>query len=232
MASPKPDSPSPEALQRISQVLTPEYGLLMASLGASWSASLVRTSIFLAILGAAGVALGFAAQTGVDSPTFRTLALVVLPVVLFLGIATFVRLVQVQRESIVIITGLNRIRHVFQLAVPEARPYYVLPAHDDIYGLYRSPGTGMPRRLPRFQLVYLVVQTQGVVGLVNGVVAGAIAALALEPFVPGALLLVGFVAFILTVAATFLYWQHEISELSAALRPINPTPPDEIDAPI
>jgi hypothetical protein len=41
------------------------------------------------------------AQGGLDQAPFRTLALVVLPLVLFLGIATFVRLVRVQRESVV-----------------------------------------------------------------------------------------------------------------------------------
>jgi hypothetical protein len=199
-----PPQPTPEELQRIAAVLTPEYGLLMASLGAEWSASLVRTSIFLAVLGASAAALGFAAQTGVDSSQFRTLALIVLPIVLFLGVATFIRLVQVQRESIVIITGLNRIRHFFQSSVPAAKPYYVLPAHDDEHGLYRSPGTGMPRRIPRIRLVYLVVLT----------------------------LPIAFVGFIVTVGALFAYWQRSIAELSRAIRPINPTPPDEIDAPI
>lgn len=231
-ATPPAPTPSPDELQRIAQILTPEYGLLMASLGAAWSASLVRTSIFLAVLGASAAALGFAAQSGVDSEAFRTLALLVLPIVLFLGVATFVRLVQVQRESVVIITGLNRIRHVFQLAVPAAKPYYVFPAHDDELGLYRGPGTGMPRRMPRFLPLYLAVQTQGIVGVITGVVAGATAALAAEAVIAGSGLVVGVGGFIATVAMLFVYWQRSLGELRAAIRPINPTPPDEIDAPI
>jgi hypothetical protein len=225
-------TPNPDEMQRIAAVLTPEYGLLMASLGAEWSASLVRTSIYLAVLGASAAALGFAAQTGVDSSQFRTLALIVLPIVLFLGVATFIRLVQVQREAIVIITGINRIRHFFQTSVPAAKPYYVLPAHDDEIGLYRSPGTGMPGRVPRFRLVYLVVQTQGIVGLITGVVAGAVLALALDEILPGLTLPIAFAGFLATVGAQFAYWQRAIADLSASLRPINPTPPDEIDAPI
>lgn len=100
--------------------------MLMAAVAAAWSASLVRTTIFLGVLSAAGVALGFAAQGGVGGAAFNALALVVLPLLLFLGVATFIRLVQLQRESLVYITGMNRIRHYFQQTVPHLRPYFVL----------------------------------------------------------------------------------------------------------
>jgi hypothetical protein len=84
-----------------SQVLTAEYTVLMTALGTAWSASLTRTSLFLGVLSAAGVALGFASQGGMETSTFLGVALAVLVLVLFLGVATFVRLVQVQRESMV-----------------------------------------------------------------------------------------------------------------------------------
>ena len=71
----------------------------------------MRTSLFLGVLSAAGVALGFAAQAGVEPTDFIALAVVV--VVLFLGVTTFVRLVQLQREAVVYIAGQNRIRHFF-----------------------------------------------------------------------------------------------------------------------
>jgi hypothetical protein len=85
--------------------------------------------------------------------------------VLFLGIATFIRLVEVQRESMVYITGMNRIRHFFHEAAPASRPYFVLPIYDDEPALYRSIGTGMRRNRPRFRLLHLTIQTQGIVGI-------------------------------------------------------------------
>jgi hypothetical protein len=93
------------------EVLATEYNVLMVALSAAWSASLTRTSLFLGVLSAAGVAFGFASQGGMEASTFLTLALLVLVLVLFLGGATFIRLVEVQRESMVYITGMNRIRH-------------------------------------------------------------------------------------------------------------------------
>lgn len=211
------------------QVLTAEYGFLMAALGAAWSASLARTSLFLVVLSAAGVALGFAAQGGTEA--FRSFALALLPLVLFLGIATFVRLVQVQRESIVYITGQNRIRQFFAQSTPAARPYFVLPIYDDQHALFRSPGTGMRRGAPRYRLLYLVVQTQGIVGVVSGGVAAAFAGLAALPLGSLATWTIGTVAFAITVGLLFAYWQRSLAELWRGIETRHPTPTDRIDAP-
>jgi hypothetical protein len=222
---------TPDERRLVGEVLSDEYSVLMSALSSAWSASLTRTSIFIYSLSAAGVALGFVAQGGLDQGPFRTLALVVLPLVLFLGIATFVRLVQVQRESIIYITGMNRIRHFFQERAPGSRPYFVLPANDDETALYRSFGTGMNRRPPRRELLYLVVQTQGIVGVLAGAVAAAFGGLAAAPAGAGVAWVVAALAFAATVAALFTYWQRSLATLRAAIRPIHPTPPDEMDAP-
>jgi len=58
----------------------------------------------------------------------------------------------------------------------------VLPANDDEAAAYRSIGAGMNRRPPRSALLYLVVQTQGIVGIVAGSVAAAFGGLAAAPF--------------------------------------------------
>jgi hypothetical protein len=123
--------PPPDDHELVGQVLTSEYSILVSALASALSASLVRTSLFLVRLSAAGVTLGFTAGEGIDRGPFRTVAFLVLPLVLFLGVATFVRLVQVQSESVVYVTGMNRIRHFFVERAPASRPYLVLPVHDD-----------------------------------------------------------------------------------------------------
>ncbi len=214
-----------------SAVLTAEYGVLAGALATAWSASLTRTSLFLFSLSASGVALGFAAQGGVDRGPFRTLALAVLPLLLFLGVATFVRLVQVQREAMVHITGMNRIRHFFLESAPGSRPYLVLPPYDDEAALYRSIGTGMSRRPPRSRLLHQVVQTQGIVGVVAAAVAAAFSWLAAAPAGDTAAWALAALAFAATVIGLFTYWQRSLAELRASIRPLFPTPPEEIDAP-
>jgi hypothetical protein len=191
----------------------------------------VRTSLFIYSLSAAGVALGFVAQGGLDSAPFKTLALVILPLVLFLGVVTFVRLVQVQRESLVYNVGLNRIRHFFQETAPASRPYFVLPAHDDELARYRSIGTGISRRPPRRRLPYLIVQTQGIVGVVTAAVAAGIGGIGVSTAGSLAAWAAAAVAFVATLGALFTYWQRSLAEIRSAVKPLFPTPPDEVDAP-
>jgi hypothetical protein len=226
---PREQSLTTEDRTALTPILSAEYGMLMAALGAAWAASLSRTSIFLVVLSATGVALGFVAPGGGEN--LRVHALVVVPLVLFLGVATFIRLVQVQRESIIYITGQNRIRRFFADSVPAARPYFVLPLHDDPVALFRSPGTGMNRRQPRFPLLYLVVQTQGIVGVITAAIAAVFAGIASLPLGAGPGWVIAAVAFFVTLAALFAYWQRSLRELWAAIRPRYPTPPDDIEAP-
>jgi hypothetical protein len=218
----------------VGEVLRGEYSVLLTALTASWSVSMSRTSLFLGVLSAAGVALGFAAQGGGGfGPPFFVFALVILPVTLFLGIATFLRQVQIQRESIVYVIGMNRIRHFLVDSVPAAAPYLVLSTHDDELSLYRNLGAGMSRRPPRLRLGFVIVQTQGVVAVVCGVIAGAIAGLAAAwaavPAPSAWLLAAG--AFLALVAALLAYWSRSIRELQASIRPLWPTPPESLDAP-
>jgi hypothetical protein len=214
----------------VGQALTIEYGLLTAALGSVWSASLMRTSIFLGVLSAAGVALGFAVQSSFD--TFLAFAMIVVPIVLMLGLATFVRTVELQRESIVYITGMNRIRHFFQESAPASKPYYVLPAHDDEPAIYRSQGTGIHLRPPRFRLVLAVVQMQGIVAVVCGLLAAAIGWVAASGAGVTAAWIIAVVSFVATIVILFRYWLRAIGGIYASIRPISPTPPDEIGAPI
>jgi hypothetical protein len=228
-----PTSWSPDDRTRASEaLLRTEASLLTSALTAVWSASLVRTSIFLGVLSAAGVALGFVAQGGgVATDDFRMFALVVLPVTLLLGVATFVRLVQIQREAVVYISGLNRIRHFAQQQVPQSRPYYVLTAHDDELAIYRGPGSGMSRYPPRRRMLYLATQTQGIVGLMSAVVAGALGALLVAPLGVTVAWVAAGTSFFGLVAGLLLYWRRSLIEVQSAIQPINPTPPEEIGAP-
>jgi len=216
---------------RVAGLLQAEYGLLMAALGAAWSASLVRTSLYLGVLSAAGVALGFASGGDITGGSFITLSLLVLPMLLFLGVATFVRLVQVQRESVVYITGLNRIRRFLADGAPGALPLLVLPVHDDQAALYRSVGTGMHRRPPRYPILHLVAQTQGIVGIVTGVVAASFVGLAVAGWSAQVAWVLAAVVFVLTVVILFVYWQRSLAEIQAAIVPLYPTPPDDVGAP-
>ena len=211
-----------DELEQAVDVLKLEYGVLMSALGAAWSASLTRTSLFLGVLSAAGVGLGLAAQGGLGEGQTRVLSIVVLLLVLFLGVATFVRLVEVQRESMVYLVGMNRIRAFLADQSPLIRPRLVLPVHDDRAALYRSVGTGMRSRPPRFELAHLTVQTQGIVGIVTAVVAGACGGLVASGAGAGVAWTVGVCAGALTVVLLFGFWGRSLSQVRADYPPMLP----------
>jgi hypothetical protein len=217
-----PAGPLTDERRLVLEVLQTEYPGLMSALNAAWSASLVRTSLFLGVLSAAGVAAGFAAQGGLDDSSFALLLAVAIPLVPFLGVTTFVRLVQVQRESTLCIIGMNRIRHYLQECAPASRPYFVLPAHDDETAVYRGIGTGVVLRPPRSRLAHLVVQTQGIVGVVTAAVAAVGAGLAVSGTEPVVAWGVALVAFVATLAVLLAYWQRSLAQLRAAIRPAGP----------
>jgi hypothetical protein len=228
----QPDAP-PERSMDAGDVLRAEYLLLMSAVTSSWTASIARTTLLLGVMSAVIVALGLVAQGSGFEGDFYVFAAILLPIALFLGVATFVRQVQLQRETVVYITGLNRIRHALQLSAPETRPYFVLPAHDDEFGIYRGLGGGIVRGRPRSMLLYVLVQAHGVVSVIDSAVAGAVAAI-VAAWVGGPLMIVvgaGAVVFVLVLVLLLWYWQAQMRELLTAIKPLNPTPPDEVDAP-
>lgn len=218
----------------LSEALSQEYGVLSAMLSSVWSASLFRVSLLLGVVSASAVALGFAAQAGggFGSSTFKVFALVALPLALFLGLATFARTIELQRESYVYITGMNRIRHAIADAVPASRPYLVLSIYDDARGVYRSQGTGIRLRPPRFRLAFALSQTQGIVAVICAALAGIIGWIATASFDTTVAWVVAALAFVVVLAVLIIYWNRSIAQLQKAIRPMFPTPPEAIDAPI
>lgn len=228
-------NPSSPAHRRpeLSEALSQEYGVLASMLSSVWSASLFRVSLLLGVVSAVAVALGFAAQAGggFSSSTFRVFALVALPLALFLGLATFARTIELQRESYVYITGMNRIRHAIADAVPASRPYFVLSIYDDALGVYRSQGTGIRLRPPRFRLVLAVAQTQGIVAVICAALAGIVGWIATVTWSdPSVAWGVAAIAFVVVLAVLLTYWYRSLAQLQRAIRPMFPTPPEAKDA--
>jgi hypothetical protein len=126
-----------------------EYNVLISALNSVWSASLTQNQPLPRRAIGRRRRVRFSSQGGVDPSTFLALALLVFVLVLFLGIAKFARLVEIQRELMVYIAGMNTIRYFFQEVAPASRPYFVLPIYDDGPALYRSIGTGLSRKRPK-----------------------------------------------------------------------------------
>src|SRR5712672_1156236 len=80
---------------RAMQILSTEHWSLLAARSLIWTESFARAGLFLSLLSASVVALSL---IGTESQDFLTFALILLPVTLFAGIATFFRLDDANRE--------------------------------------------------------------------------------------------------------------------------------------
>jgi hypothetical protein len=77
----------------------------------TWSEAFSRATMFLSLLAGAVVALALVAQVTAFGEGFVIFALLILPVVLFVGIATFLRLVAINGEDEGWGVGMNLLRH-------------------------------------------------------------------------------------------------------------------------
>src|SRR4029450_13767315 len=101
------------------QVLATEHWSLLATRSLIWNEALSRATVFLTVLSAAIIALALLADATGFGPHTTTLALVLLPVVLFLGIAAHSRLVDINREEVELVLARNRLRRAYlQIAPP------------------------------------------------------------------------------------------------------------------
>jgi hypothetical protein len=156
------------------QILTTEHWSLLAARNLCYTEAMSRTSIFIASLSSAVIALALVGQATDFGRGFVAFGLVLLPVVFFLGVTTVVRLAQVNLEDATWVKGMNRIRHAYLELAPELERYFVTSKHDDERGLLIS-AVATPGPMPPIQPF---VAIPGVVAVVDSVVAGAAAGIA------------------------------------------------------
>jgi hypothetical protein len=154
------------------QILATEHWSLLATRSMIWNEVFSRASMFVTVLSAAVVALALVAQATAFGPGFRLFALLVLPIVLLVGLTTYIRLSDANIDDLGLVMGMNRLRHAYLELAPELEPYFVTAYHDDKASILRSYGLGYHPGLSR-----VLSATPNLVGAINVVVAGVLAAL-------------------------------------------------------
>jgi hypothetical protein len=216
-----PATPRVTAGPHTLQILTTEHWSLLAARSLVYTEAMSRTSIFVAALSGAVVALALAAQGTDFGSGFVALALVLLPVVYFLGWATIVRLSQVNLENARWVQGMNRIRNAYLQLAPELEPYFVTSRYDDDAGVLESIAHVGPT--PRYQSL---VSAPGVVAVIDSVVAGAaagVAGMALDLGIAWSLVAGG--VFFLASLVFFIVWARgRVGGFLSGSAPLFPTP--------
>src|ERR1700737_1296506 len=95
------------------QILATEHWSLLATRTLTYSEALTRVTIFLAILSGALIALALVAQADHFGAIFISIAIPMLALVMFTGIATISRLQALNRDDYRWVIGMNRLRHAY-----------------------------------------------------------------------------------------------------------------------
>ncbi len=133
-----------------------------------------RASIYLAALSGNLIALAFVGQMSQLGAAFYAFALILLPVLAFVGVVTFLRLVQSSIEDIAYAHRIALLRSFYLRVSPELEPYLVAV----------RPAASAPAPRHRERLApsawQLTLTAAGMVAVVNSVVVAACAGLVLE----------------------------------------------------
>ena len=172
---PVPDAPAATSLAdslgpRIGPAVTfatTEHFNLQTARSATVSEANGRASIFLAALSGNLIALAFVGQMSRLGAAFYAFALILLPVLAFVGIVTFLRLVQSSIEEIAYAQRIARLRDFYLRVAPELDPYLVTAA-------------GPCAAEPAPSAWQLTLTAAGMVAVVNSVIVAACAGLVLE----------------------------------------------------
>jgi hypothetical protein len=182
-------------------ILTTEHYTLQMGRGGTIQEANGRSSLFLSTLSGALVAIGFVGQAAEFNTTFYVFTMVVLIPVFFLGVATFVRLLETAIEDMVYARGINRIRRFYFETAPHLRRYFVLSGNDDLEGMKQNMGFVSNH----FQLF---LTNSGMISVLNSVLGGVIIGMSggfLLSFPLWLNVVIGAVTFVVAVLLQTLY---------------------------
>jgi hypothetical protein len=158
------DAPS---RQELLTALTTEHFTLQGARAQTVSESAARSSLYLGSVSSTLIALGFVSQVSEGGEVFQLFALAALPTLFFLGVFTFVRLVESSVEDVLYGRAINRIRHYYLERAGEEARYFLMGGHDDALGVIANMGL---RPGSRWQLYFT---TATAVSVVNGIIGAS-----------------------------------------------------------
>ncbi|HMJ40213.1 MAG TPA: hypothetical protein VK606_11740 [Verrucomicrobiae bacterium] len=220
-----PSRHDPVAASRL-QILATEHWSMLATRSLTYTESLGRVNVFLAILSGAVIALALVAQADRFGPTFILIAILTLSVVLFAGLATISRLTQLNRDDFRWVIAMNRLRHGYLELHPELEPNFTTSPYDDVPGALHTFGIDVTAASGLGSAVHVFQTLPGMLSVIVAAVAGAIGALAaLAVGLPSlVVVLVGAAVFVLAVLLMGIWSQRSFGRSDPSLDPRFPSP--------
>ena len=159
---------------RVVQILSTEHWSLLSARSLAYNETFARGGMFLTFLSMSFVAMALLAQAMAFGSAFLAVTAIVLAMDFVIGVLTYVRNINTNREDSRAVWGMARIRHAYTQIAPIVTPYFTTPYHDDpesvllSYGAPPNPGIGQ-------LLLYGVTTSGGMIGLIASIIAGVLA---------------------------------------------------------
>ena len=156
---------------RALQILVAEQSSLIAARSLNQTEMAGRATMFVASLSGSIVAIAFVAQATRFGGETVAFALLLLPVVLFIGLTTFVRAVDLAAEEVRWIAAMNLVRVAYTRTVPGLDAYFATLRDDPRAGVVATISPTRETTTP----LYGIATTPGVIAVLDAVLAAAIA---------------------------------------------------------
>jgi hypothetical protein len=194
---------------RALQILSTEHWSLLAGRSLAYNEAFTRAGMFLTALSASVVAIAFVAQADRTGSALPTFTLVLLGFDLFVGLTTYLRLVETTREDLRSVQGMNRIRHAYLEMVPGLAPYFIASDRDDLAGIlmtYEGPAREdmMAGRPTISGILHGFSTNTGMVAVVVSLVGASLAGVAIAQVGASMVAIVALGAIVFAVLLAFL----------------------------
>jgi hypothetical protein len=210
----------PEERQAFLQALTTEHFTLQTARAVAVNEGNGRTALYVGALSSTLVALALVAQRSPLGEVFYGVALTVLPAVLFLGLVTYVRVLQGSIEGVLYARAINRIRHYYTQIDPSQAHYFLLSGRDDVRG-------ALANMCIRDSWTQLLFTMPSAVAVINALLAGVTVALAIVTVVGAPLpvtVLSGMASGTTVLALHFAYQVRRFATMKANVAAVFPSP--------
>ena len=208
------------------QILATEHWSLLSTRSLTWNESFSRTTMFLSTLSGSIVAMAVVAQASSFGRESLWFVLALLAIALTLGLGTFARLLDVNREDVLWVRGMNRLRKAYVELAPDLGQYLIASTNDDEAGVLRTLGA-KANVSPLYH--HVLMTTPAIVAVIDaGITAAVLACVSLLAGLPmvatSALSLGGFAS----MAILLLRWQLRATDFgNTRKRPIGTRGPRE-----
>jgi len=164
-----------ELSSQLVSIITTEHYNLQTGRSMAIAETNGRASLFVGAVSSGLIALTFVGQISHLGMAFFVFSLVVIPTLVFMGLITFVRVLQSGSADITLARGVNRIRHLYLEHAPQLQPYFMLSAHDD-------RGETLSHEEMSTSWVQVFFNTAGMIAVINSVLIGSFVGLLLAVF--------------------------------------------------